>query len=242
MKLAVLPAAPSSSGVTRTGDSAEAGFDWTKPNPLASSAGMRLRSDTSLTRPTSRMWPSASSRDDAARHVAGDDDDLGLEVAAPGFVGERDRRARREHLVRAALIHERIGPEALGHLGAARLPDQLDVVHISRAVGPLIGARQRRVGLALVEAVLAGWCRGRDRSRATRSCGSILSQSSSAACRVGAIWPASAHQARSWLTTTSRPSRPRSAIRASFDLVPLAVTSRRNWHFPGGLARGSLTY
>ena len=100
------------------------------------------------------MRSSACSRVDAARHVAGDDDDLGLEVAAPGLVGERDRVARGEHLVGAALVHQRVGPEALGHLGAARLAHQLDVVHIGRAVRPLIGARQRRVGLALVEALL----------------------------------------------------------------------------------------
>jgi hypothetical protein len=29
--------------VTSTGDRAEAGLDWTKPKPLASSAGIRLR-------------------------------------------------------------------------------------------------------------------------------------------------------------------------------------------------------
>ena len=46
--------------------------------------------------------------------------------------------------VRAALVHQRIGPEARRHLGAARLAHQLDMVHVGRAVGPLIGARQRR--------------------------------------------------------------------------------------------------
>ena len=38
-------AAPSSSGVTNTGDSAERGLDCRKPKPLASSPGIRLRSE-----------------------------------------------------------------------------------------------------------------------------------------------------------------------------------------------------
>ena len=88
---------------------------------------------------------------DPARHIVGDDDDLGLEVAAPGLVGERDRIARRQHLVGAALVHQRIGPEAFGQRRAARLPDEGDMVHIGRSVRPLIGAGQRRGGLALVE-------------------------------------------------------------------------------------------
>ncbi|KAG1488882.1 hypothetical protein G6F52_013802 [Rhizopus delemar] len=54
-------AAPSSSGVTNTGESAERGLDCRKPKPLASSPGIRLRSETSLTRPTSWIWPAACS-------------------------------------------------------------------------------------------------------------------------------------------------------------------------------------
>src|SRR5690606_17718526 len=54
-------ASPSSSGVTNTGESAERGLDCRKPKPLASSPGIRLRSDTSFTRPTSRMPRPASS-------------------------------------------------------------------------------------------------------------------------------------------------------------------------------------
>ena len=37
------------------------GFDCRKPKPLASSPGIRLRSETSLTRPTSWMCPAACS-------------------------------------------------------------------------------------------------------------------------------------------------------------------------------------
>src|SRR5690606_8342657 len=54
-------ASPSSSGVTNTGDSVERGLDCRKPKPLASSPGIRLRSETSLTRPTSWMCPAACS-------------------------------------------------------------------------------------------------------------------------------------------------------------------------------------
>ncbi len=54
-------ASSSSSGVTNTGDSAERGLDCTKPKPLASSAGIRLRSETSLTSPTNWMCAAACS-------------------------------------------------------------------------------------------------------------------------------------------------------------------------------------
>jgi hypothetical protein len=43
------------SGVTATGEKAEAGLDWKKPNPLASSPGIRLRRETSLQSMTSRI-------------------------------------------------------------------------------------------------------------------------------------------------------------------------------------------
>ncbi|MNI41295.1 hypothetical protein D3C73_955450 [compost metagenome] len=88
----------------------------------------------------------------AERHVAGDDHDLGLQVAAPGLVLQRDGVARRQEAVGAALIHQRIGPEAFGHLGAAGLTHQFDVVHIGRAVRPLVGAGQGGGGLMLAEA------------------------------------------------------------------------------------------
>ncbi len=71
------------------------------------------------------------------------------QASSASGIGERGG----EHLVGAALVHQRIGPEALRHLGGARLADEGDVVHIGRAVRPLIGARQRRQRLALVEAV-----------------------------------------------------------------------------------------
>ncbi len=86
------------------------------------------------------------------RHVAGDDDHLALQVAAPAFIGQRDRIARPQKPVRSPLIHQRIVPEAVGQFGPARLADERDVIHIGRAVRPLIGARQRRGGVMFVEA------------------------------------------------------------------------------------------
>ncbi|MDT4863821.1 hypothetical protein FQZ97_985450 [compost metagenome] len=52
-------ASPSSSGVIATGLNAVAGLLWKKPKPLASSAGIRLRSETSLAS-ISRRTPSSA--------------------------------------------------------------------------------------------------------------------------------------------------------------------------------------
>ena len=53
--------APSSSGLTATGEKAEAGLPWKNPKPLASSPGIRLRKDTSLTSISSLMCAPACS-------------------------------------------------------------------------------------------------------------------------------------------------------------------------------------
>src|SRR3546814_3244035 len=74
-----------------------------------------------------------------------------LHVAAPGGIAERNRIARAEEAIAAALVHQRTVPEAVGHLGAPRLTDERDMVHIGAAVGPLIGARQRRGRVALMK-------------------------------------------------------------------------------------------
>ena len=84
-------------------------------------------------------------------HVASDDRDLGLEVDAPGFVAGRYIVARPEEGIGATLVHERIGPEAFRHLGAARPADELHVIDVGRAVRPLVSARQWRRTGALVE-------------------------------------------------------------------------------------------
>jgi hypothetical protein len=54
-------APPSESGVTITGASALRGLPCRKPKPLVSSAGIRPRNETSLTRVTSTMWRAAVS-------------------------------------------------------------------------------------------------------------------------------------------------------------------------------------
>ena len=88
----------------------------------------------------------------AQRHIASHDHDFGFHVAAPIFIGQRDWVAGPEKSVRSALIHQRVVPEALGHLCIARLSDERDMVHIGRAVGPLIGAGERGRGIALMKA------------------------------------------------------------------------------------------
>ena len=87
----------------------------------------------------------------AHRHVVGDHRHLGLEIDAPVLAARFDRIARADEAVGGALVHQRVGPEALGQLGAARLAHQLDVRDVGRAVQPLVRARQRRRAGALVE-------------------------------------------------------------------------------------------
>ena len=173
---------------------------------MASSAGTRPRRLTSLTSMTSRI-ASRRRRDGAHRHVVDDHGDLGFAIDAPGFVGDADRLARSEEGIRAALIHQRVGPEARRHLGAARLADELDVIDVGRAVDPLVGARQRRHRFALMEALDAARCRARRRGREPRARAPPRAQRSRAACSVGAIVPAAAQRVRSRETTTRRPSR-----------------------------------
>ena len=79
----------------------------------------------------------------AHRHVVGDHRHLSLHVDSPGLVGNGDRRARRQEIIRTALIHQRVGPEAVGHLGATRLTHQCHVIDIGRPVGPLVGTGKR---------------------------------------------------------------------------------------------------
>ena len=178
---------PSASGVTNTGEKALAGLDWKKPKPLASSPGIRLRSDTSLVRPTSRTAASASSRDRAQRHVAGDHHHFGLEVAAPALVGERDRVARAQEAVRcrpgtsadrarSSRASRRRAPAAPARHGSHR-PSRRPI-DTRAAAAP----RPRARGSAR-----AGSSHARDRSARLRRSPSTRSQSSSAACSVGAI-------------------------------------------------------
>ena len=210
-------ASPSSSGVTATGENALAGFDWTKPKPLASSAGIRLRRLTSFDEHEEQDVPAPLRPRSSHRHVAGDHRDLGLEVDAPRFVGVHDVLARSEHVVGRALVHERVGPEFRRHRRAARAADELDVVHVRGAVGPLVGARQRRHRLRRIERRGVGQpAAHRARRRWRASAGARRVQSSSAACSVRAISGTATQRARSRETTTSSPSRVPSRRVASF--------------------------
>ena len=88
-----------------------------------------------------------------------------------------------EQIVRAALVDERIGPERRRHLRAARLAHQLDVIHVGAAVGPVIGARQRRGALARIERPARSARLPASSAAATsRSRGSTSLQLSSADC------------------------------------------------------------
>ena len=85
------------------------------------------------------------------RHRVGDDRHLGLEVDAPRLVGGEDAVARPEKSVRAALVHQRVGPERVGQHGAARLVHQLDMIDVGTAIAPLEGTRQGRAEIPGIE-------------------------------------------------------------------------------------------
>jgi hypothetical protein len=95
---------------------------------------MRLRSDTSFTSPTKRIY-----------------DDFSFEVATPRFVYQRNVVAGSQKLVRSTLVHQRIMPKAFGQRRAPRLADQFDMIHIGRAIRPLICTRQGGCGIMFVE-------------------------------------------------------------------------------------------
>ena len=137
-------AAPSSSGVTATGAKAVAGLLCRKPNCLASSVGHQVAQAPVVGQ---HQQPHAVQRGvGAGAHgdVAGDHGQLGLEVDAPGGVGKDRVVAGAEQVVAAALVDTRVVHEVGRRLGAARAAEQVDVVGEGRAVGPLVGARQRR--------------------------------------------------------------------------------------------------
>jgi hypothetical protein len=139
--------------VTATGEKAEEGLDWKKPKPLASSAGDQVAQADVVDEQDEADGGERGRTVGAHRHVVDDHRDLALHVDAEGLVGDADRLARGEEGVRAALIDQRVGPELRRHLGAAGLSHQFHVVHIGRAVGPLVGARQGRERVAFVEAL-----------------------------------------------------------------------------------------
>ena len=141
------------------------------------------------------------------RHVAGDHGDLGFEIDAIGLVRKRDRIARAEEAVGAALVHERIGPEACRHLRAARFSHELDMVHIGRAVRPLIGPGQGRGAIVLMEAE-GGHAAMFELLRQGLQLRSEPLPIVQSRLKVGTMKNASVARVRSFDTMTSRPSRP----------------------------------
>ena len=183
---------------------------WTggSRSPWRARPGSGCASETSLTSPTNLTCASASSRD-TPRGTSSVTTAISASRSQPqassaSGIGSRGA----EHLVGAALVHQRIGPEALRHLRAARFPHQLDMVHIGRAVRPLIGARQAARRPRARGSGRAGSHHGRGRWRAAPAAAPSASQSSSARlqCRrdmAGVRAPGEIAD-----TTTSRPSRP----------------------------------
>ena len=133
--------------------------------------------------------------------------------------------------VGAALVDQRIGPETRRHLGAARLAHQLDMVHIGRAVGPLIGARQRRMRVVLVEAGRRhriGLQRFAPVSRDAARCGASR-RAPPAACAPGTRRRCTASGRARRRRVFRRASRPSSV--ASFMRFPLLMRLWRRFGF-----------
>src|SRR5579885_1696412 len=104
-------------------------------------------SSTPFTRLSSGKWmvrPSQAGPSSSGVAATGEKAVAGFEVDAPPLVGDENVIAGADEAVRAALIHQGIAVEALRHLRLPRLADELGVMEVGRAVGPLIGARQRR--------------------------------------------------------------------------------------------------
>jgi hypothetical protein len=85
------------------------------------------------------------------RHVVGDDGHLGFEIDAVVLARHGHVVHGAEQVVGAALVDERIGPEARRHGRVARLAHEFDVVDVGRPVDPVVRAWQRRHRLRRVE-------------------------------------------------------------------------------------------
>ena len=90
------------------------------------------------------------------RHIIGDDGHLRLEIDPPLLRSHDNRPTGSQKAVGAPLIHQRIVPEALRHLGAAGLAHQLHMVDVGAAISPLVGARQRREARRFVKGKRVG--------------------------------------------------------------------------------------
>ena len=84
-------------------------------------------------------------------HVADDHAELSLEVDAVRLVERRDVVVRAEHVVGAALVHQRDALDVRDRRQLERLLHQRPVIQERRAVAPLRRARQRRGGLPGIE-------------------------------------------------------------------------------------------
>jgi hypothetical protein len=140
-------AVPSSSGVTATGEKAEDGEFGRDQAAQRNIVDQHHQPDRGC-----RLLAGC-----AHGHIADDHGDLAFQIDAVFRARHRDRITRPQEAVRAALIHQRVGPEARRHLCPARLANQLDVIDVGRAVGPLVGARQRRRTVMLMKT--EGWHR-----------------------------------------------------------------------------------
>ena len=77
------------------------------------------------------------------RHIAGDDGHFAFKVDTPGFVGKRYLLAGAQKVVAAALVHQGFGVVIGRYFRMTGQADQFHMIDIGRAVGPLVGARQR---------------------------------------------------------------------------------------------------
>ena len=69
------------------------------------------------------------------------------------LIRHADRFARGKKGIGAALIHQRIGPETVRHVGTASLADEFNMIDVGGSVRPLVGPRQRRQRLPLAKPV-----------------------------------------------------------------------------------------
>ena len=80
----------------------------------------------------------------ALGHVAEDHADLGFEVEAPRWIGQRDGLGRIQEHAAAALVDEGIGLEGGRRLSIAGPSHQANMVEVGGAVDPLVGPGQGR--------------------------------------------------------------------------------------------------
>ncbi len=83
--------------------------------------------------------------------VVDDGGDLSLEIEPPLRASHHDVVGGSQHVIRSALVDQRITPEALRHLGAPGATDELHVIDVGAAVRPLVRPWQRCCAAPRVE-------------------------------------------------------------------------------------------